>query len=214
MTKYKMLNGKKVELTKEELNQIEIDLKNLPNEELEELRINRNNLLAKTDYLALSDVTMSDAWKKYRQDLRDITKTFKSMNDKDVKRLVICSGKVFYDLFEAREKNKLFNIKILRLEQIYPFPIKSLQEFISKTPQAEIIWCQEEPENMGSWSFIDRRLEKVLIDCNCQYKRPVYVGRPEAASPATGTMSRHLKEQKLLVNQALGLEKINTASAA
>ena len=80
-----MLNGKKVELTKEELNQIEIDLKNLPNEELEELRINRNNLLAKTDYLALSDVTMSDAWKKYRQDLRDITKTFKSMNDKDFK---------------------------------------------------------------------------------------------------------------------------------
>ena len=68
--------------------------------------------------------------------------------------------------------------------------------------------------NMGSWSFIDRRLEKVLIDCNCKYKRPVYVGRPEAASPATGTMSRHLKEQKLLVNQALGLEKINTASAA
>ena len=138
----------------------------------------------------------------------------KSINDKDVKRLVICSGKVFYDLFEAREKNKLFNIKILRLEQIYPFPIKSLQEFISKTPQAEIIWCQEEPENMGSWSFIDRRLEKVLIDCNCKYKRPVYVGREEAASPATGTMSRHLKEQKKLVNQALGLEKINTASAA
>ena len=112
------------------------------------------------------------------------------------------------------QKNKLFNIKILRLEQIYPFPIKSLQDFISKSPQAEIIWCQEEPENMGSWSFIDRRLEKVLIDCNCKYKRPVYVGRPEAASPATGTMSRHLKEQKLLVNQALGLEKINTASAA
>ena len=85
MTKYKMLNGKKVELTKEELNQIEVDLKNLPNEELEDLRINRNILLAETDYLALSDVTMSDAWKKYRQDLRDITKTFKSMNDKDFK---------------------------------------------------------------------------------------------------------------------------------
>ena len=85
MTKFKMLNGKKVELTKEELNQIEVDLKNLPNEELEDLRINRNILLAETDYLALSDVTMSDAWKKYRQDLRDITKTFKSMNDKDFK---------------------------------------------------------------------------------------------------------------------------------
>ena len=85
MTKFKMLNGKKVELTKEELNQIEVDLKNLPNEELEDLRINRNILLAETDYLALADVTMSDAWKKYRQDLRDITKTFKSMNDKNFK---------------------------------------------------------------------------------------------------------------------------------
>ena len=89
-----------------------------------------------------------------------------------------------------------------------------MQKFISKTPQAEIIWCQEEPENMGSWSFIDRRLESVLIKSKCKYSRPIYVGRPEAASPATGTMSRHLKEQKLLVNQALGLEKISTATAA
>ena len=83
MTKFKMLNGKKVELTKEELNQIEVDLKNLPNEELEDLRINRNILLAETDYLALSDVTMSDAWKKYRQDLRDITNGLTTKNEVD-----------------------------------------------------------------------------------------------------------------------------------
>ena len=67
---------------------------------------------------------------------------------------------------------------------------------------------------MGSWSFIDRRLEAVLINSKCKYSRPIYAGRPEAASPATGTMSRHLREQKLLINQALGLEKINAASAA
>ena len=67
---------------------------------------------------------------------------------------------------------------------------------------------------MGSWSFIDRRLEAVLINSKCKYTRPVYAGRPEAASPATGTMSRHVREQKLLVNQALGLEKIKTATAA
>ena len=134
--------------------------------------------------------------------------------DKDINRVIICSGKIFYDLFEVREKNNLTNVRILRLEQIYPFPKKSLQRFISKTPQAEIVWCQEEPENMGSWSFVDRRLEAVLTNSKCKYTRPVYAGRPEAASPATGTMSRHLREQKLLVNQALGLEKIKTATAA
>ena len=134
--------------------------------------------------------------------------------DKKIERVIICSGKIFYDLFEAREKNKLYNIRILRLEQIYPFPKNSLQKYISKTPQAKIIWCQEEPENMGSWSFIDRRLESVLVNSKCKFNRPIYAGRPEAASPATGTMSRHLKEQKLLVDQALGLEKIRTATAA
>ena len=134
--------------------------------------------------------------------------------DKKIERVIICSGKIFYDLFEAREKNKLYNIRILRLEQIYPFPKNSLQKYISKTPQAKIIWCQEEPENMGSWSFIDRRLESVLVNSKCKFNRPIYAGRPEAASPATGTMSRHLKEQKLLVDQALGLEKNSTATAA
>ena len=134
--------------------------------------------------------------------------------DKKIERVIICSGKIFYDLFEAREKNKLYNIRILRLEQIYPFPKNSLQKYISKTPQAKIIWCQEEPENMGSWSFIDRRLESVLVNSKCKFNRPIYAGRPEAASPATGTMSRHLKEQKLLIDQALGLEKNSTATAA
>ena len=134
--------------------------------------------------------------------------------DKKIERVIICSGKIFYDLFEAREKNKLYNIRILRLEQIYPFPKNSLQKYISKTPQAKVIWCQEEPENMGSWSFIDRRLENVLVNSKCKFNRPIYAGRPEAASPATGTMSRHIKEQKLLVDQALGLEKNSTATAA
>ena len=134
--------------------------------------------------------------------------------DKKIERVIICSGKIFYDLFEARKKNKLYNIRILRLEQIYPFPKNSLQKYISKTPQAKIIWCQEEPENMGSWSFIDRRLESVLVNSKCKFNRPIYAGRPEAASPATGTMSRHLKEQKLLIDQALGLEKNSTATAA
>jgi len=145
---------------------------------------------------------------------RVIEDKYNKTEDKKIQRVVICSGKIYYDLFEAREKYKLNNIRILRLEQIYPFPKNSLQKFISKTPQAEIIWCQEEPENMGSWSFIDRRLESVLVNSKCKFNRPIYAGRPEAASPATGTMSRHLKEQKLLVDQALGLEKNSTATAA
>ena len=117
----------------------------------------------------------------------------KSIKDKDVKRLVICSGKVFYDLFEAREKNKLFNIKILRLEQIYPFPIKSLQEFISKTPQAKIIWCQEEPENMGAWQFILSHFRSWDFDV---------IAREASASPSTGNSKIHKKIQDGLIQQA------------
>ena len=133
--------------------------------------------------------------------------------DSDVKRVIICSGKVYYDIFNEREKQNLNNIRILRLEQIYPFPKRSLNSFLSKIPQAEIIWCQEEPENMGAWSFVDRRLEGVMIEAKCISKRPIYAGRPEAASPATGTMVRHLREQNLLVSQALGLKEIKSAAA-
>ena len=120
-------------------------------------------------------------------------------------RIVICSGKVYFDLLEEREKRGIDNIAIIRLEQIYPFPHRTLKRIFEERPDAEVIWCQEEPKNMGSWFFVDRRLEAVMEDVGGKYRRPRYVGRPEAASPATGSMSRHIQEQNSLVSEALDL---------
>ena len=122
---------------------------------------------------------------------------------KEIKRLVICSGKVFYDLVEAREKAGIKNVAFLRLEQFYPFPDKSLGEELAKYPNAEIIWCQEEPENQGAWFFVDRRIENVLKTIKHKSSRPVYIGRPAAAAPATGSLKTHNIEQEKLIKEAL-----------
>ena len=137
-----------------------------------------------------------------------------NLKDKNIKKVVICSGKVFYNLYEEREKRKLENIKILRLEQIYPFPHRTLKEELSKTPDAEVVWCQEEPKNMGSWFFVDRKIEDVLMSYKGKFLRPTYAGREEAASPATGSLSRHNKEQADLVNEALAIENKKTSKHA
>jgi len=145
----------------------------------------------------LSDMAEQTAFRRVIKD-PDI-----NLKDKNIKKVVICSGKVFYNLYEEREKRKLENIKILRLEQIYPFPHRTLKEELSKTPDAEVVWCQEEPKNMGSWFFVDRKIEDVLMSYKGKFLRPTYAGREEAASPATGSLSRHNKEQADLVNEAL-----------
>ena len=137
-----------------------------------------------------------------------------NLKDKNIKKVVICSGKVFYNLYEEREKRKLENVKILRLEQIYPFPHRTLKEELSKTPDAEVVWCQEEPKNMGSWFFVDRKIEDVLMSYKGKFLRPTYAGREEAASPATGSLSRHNKEQADLVNEALTIENKKTSKHA
>ena len=127
-----------------------------------------------------------------------------SLVDKEkVKRVILCSGKVYYDLHEARLDKKINNIAIIRLEQFYPFPDNSLKSQIVSYPNAQVVWCQEEPENMGAWTFLDRRIEAVLVDIGHKSKRPIYIGRPAAASPATGTLTQHNQQQKALLDQAL-----------
>jgi 2-oxoglutarate dehydrogenase E1 component len=124
---------------------------------------------------------------------------------KDVKRVVLCSGKVYYDLVEMRGIMKTENVALVRLEQFYPFPERPLGDILKKYPNAEVIWCQEEPENQGAWQFLDRRLEGVLRSIKHKSQRPVYVGRKEAAAPATGSHKAHVQEQETLVRQALTL---------
>jgi 2-oxoglutarate dehydrogenase E1 component len=126
--------------------------------------------------------------------------------DDGIKRVVLCSGKVYYDLLEAREKMGVNNVYLMRQEQLYPFPPKTLGEHLKRFPQAELVWCQEEPKNMGAWTFVNPRLEEVMETVGMRAGRPVYVGRPEAASPATGLARNHRREQEALVTQALTVE--------
>ena len=127
-------------------------------------------------------------------------------DDKDVKRVVLCTGKVYYDLYEERKRRDIKDIFFLRMEQLYPFPRKALLHELSRFPQADVVWCQEEPKNMGAWTFLDRRLEDVLVELDGPASVPRYVGRSEAASPATGNFARHVREQEALVNEALTVE--------
>lgn len=122
-----------------------------------------------------------------------------------VKRVVLCTGKVYYDLLQERRDKGVTDVAIVRVEQLYPFPKVSLPRILAEYRNAEVVWCQEEPENMGAWTFVDRRIEKVLKDLNIKAKRPEYVGRMEAASPATGLAKVHQQQQEGLVREALGL---------
>lgn len=121
------------------------------------------------------------------------------LDAKKVKKLVICSGKVYYDLYEKRQELARKDIAIIRMEQLYPFPTIQLGLEIAKYPDAQVVWCQEEHENMGGYYFIEPRLEKVLRAINHKNPRAHYVGRERSASPAVGYMKLHLQElQKLM----------------
>ena len=123
--------------------------------------------------------------------------------DNEIRRVVLSSGKVYYDLYEARDTAGIDDVYLLRVEQLYPFPLKPLVAELSRFPNADIVWCQEEPANMGAWTFAAPQLEWVLERATTKSKRPTYAGRHASASTATGQASRHLAEQKALVEQAL-----------
>jgi len=123
--------------------------------------------------------------------------------DDKVRRVVLCTGKVYFDLAKARANGGDSRVALVRLEQLYPFPFNALDEVLRRYPDAEIVWCQEEPQNMGAWNFVDRRIEQVLAGLDVAAKRPRFAGRAEAASPATGLFKRHTEEQGQLVAEAL-----------
>lgn len=129
----------------------------------------------------------------FREVLPDTT-----VNAKDVKRVVLCSGKIFYDLDETREKEKVKDVAIVRLEQLHPLPKKQMLEVLAGYPEAELVWVQEEPSNMGYWNYILRLLYKEL---------PMeLISRKASASPATGYNKVHVEEQKDIIAQALKLK--------
>ena len=134
------------------------------------------------------------------------TSKIKLVSDSKIKQVVLCSGKVYYDLLEKRDKLNLKNTYILRIEQIYPVPIQALTKELSRFKNAALIWCQEEPKNQGAWSFMEPNIEQILNNLSIKAKRAKYVGRPASASPATGLASQHKEQQDKLIFEALNLE--------
>jgi len=130
----------------------------------------------------------------------------KDIADEKIRRLVLCSGKVAYDLLESRDKEGLEDVSIVRIEQLYPFPGEPLAKRLSRmSGLQEVVWCQEEPKNNGAWFFVEHQIEAALAVAGHAGMRPSYAGRAAAASPATGLASRHKEQQEALVSVALGL---------
>ena len=128
------------------------------------------------------------------------------VKDDKIKRVVMCSGKVYYDLLEERDARGIDDIYLLRVEQFYPFPAQSAVQELERFKNAEVVWCQEEPKNQGAWTFIEPNIEWVLGKIDAKHQRPKFVGRAASASPATGLASTHKKQQAALVNDALTIE--------
>jgi 2-oxoglutarate dehydrogenase E1 component len=127
----------------------------------------------------------------------------KLVPDERIRRLVLCSGKVYYDLYAEREKRGIDDVYLLRAEQLYPFPARALINELSRFKQAEMVWCQEEPKNMGAWSFMEPNLEWVLEHIGARHTRPRYAGRPSSAATATGLTSKHRHQLAALLDEAL-----------
>ncbi|QBK29167.1 2-oxoglutarate dehydrogenase E1 component [Roseitalea porphyridii] len=137
---------------------------------------------------------------EYRKD----DSAIKLVTDSKIRRVILCTGKVYYDLYEEREERGINDVYLLRIEQLYPFPAKALITELSRFRNAEMVWCQEEPKNMGAWAFIDPYLEWVLAHINAKHDRVRYTGRPASASTATGLMGTHKAQLEAFLEDALG----------
>ena len=133
----------------------------------------------------------------------------KLAKDNKIRRVVMCSGKVYYDLFEAREELGVDDVYLMRIEQFYPVPRRSIMHELKRFPGAELVWCQEEPRNMGGWSFIRDEIEWCATQIEAKMPRPRYAGRPPSAATATGLMSKHKAEMAAFINSALGPDPVD-----
>ena len=140
-----------------------------------------------------------------RDDAETKSSSIKLKADPEIKRVVVCSGKIYFDLLEERENKNISDVYLLRIEQYYPFPAMSFIKELSRFKDADFVWCQEEPKNQGAWSFIEPNLEWSLDRVKAKCKRPRYVGRAAAASPATGLAIQHKKQQSMILNEALNI---------
>jgi 2-oxoglutarate dehydrogenase E1 component len=136
--------------------------------------------------------------------MRVLQETGQLVQDSKVRRVILCSGKVYYDLLEERTKRNIDDVAIVRIEQLYPWPKDAIKHQLARYPEAELVWVQEEPANMGPWTFVDRRIEFLCEELDIKAKRAIYCGRRAAASPATGLYKTHAAEQQWIVETGLG----------
>ena len=150
----------------------------------------------------LGELGTSSTFQRILLDDADTMQTQTLKPDENIRRVVLCTGKVYYDLIEEREKRGIDDVYLLRLEQLYPFPAKGLVTALARFKNADIVWCQEEPRNMGAWFFVEPYIEWALAQTNGKVKRARYAGRPAAAATATGTMAKHLAQLRAFLDEA------------
>ena len=156
----------------------------------------------------ISDISEFTSKSTFHRVLEDDSYT-KSSNlisldkDKKIKKVVMCSGKIYYDLIEAREISKNKSVVIVRLEQLYPFPAKTLASILKRYKNANFLWCQEEPKNMGAWNTVRNYIDRTLEMSNFKDIHVKYVGRQASSSTATGNLNKHLAQQKEILEKIL-----------
>jgi len=154
----------------------------------------------------IEDFTKKNSFHRVLQDHAELKEygLVKLKEDKKIKKVVLCSGKVYFDLLEAREKIKNNQVFFIRIEQLYPFPVKTLAKDLRRFKKnAKFYWCQEEPQNMGAWNTARNYIEWTLDHIKAENKEVIYIGRQPAASPATGYLKKHLAQQKEIIEKVL-----------
>jgi 2-oxoglutarate dehydrogenase E1 component len=132
----------------------------------------------------------------------------------EARQVVLCSGKVYYDLLAERDARAQNDVHLLRIEQLYPFPTDALAELLEAYRHCHLVWCQEEPRNMGAWEYIEDLIREVAVEVGCKHPEPRYAGRPTAAATATGLLDRHEAERAELLDDALAVGKKGLARLA
>ena len=153
----------------------------------------------------LEDFTKKNSFHRILEDsayLKD-NKLIELSKNKNIKKVVMCSGKIYFDLLEEREKAKNDRVVFIRIEQLYPFPVKQLAKQLKKYENAKFYWCQEEPMNMGAWNTARHYIDRTLNIIRAKGENVRYVGRNAAASPATGNLNKHLAEQKEILEKVI-----------
>ncbi len=134
----------------------------------------------------------------------DNSNLIKLKKDQKIKKVVLCSGKIYFDLIEAREKTKDDSVVFVRLEQLYPFPAKTLANILKRYKNSEIIWCQEEPKNMGAWNTVRNYIDRTLKIVKSRSNNVRYIGRKASSTTATGNLNKHLAQQREILEKVLG----------